>query len=90
MREQGIVLEDHADLALFRRQRAVGQADGLALQLDLAMADGQKTGQGPENGAFAATTGAKQATDIAVAEGKADVPHHGIAAVTTGQVVHFQ
>lgn len=61
MREQGVVLEDHREVALARRQGG----DVLVVQPDLAFAHRLQPGQQAQQGAFAAAGGADQHHEFA-------------------------
>ncbi|MNO09201.1 hypothetical protein D3C81_2322200 [compost metagenome] len=55
MREQGVVLEHHADAALFWGQGEAGTGYDLASQLDLAFMDRLEAGDGAQGGGLATT-----------------------------------
>ena len=55
VREQGVILKHHADLAGFGGQRQTGAADHLAGQLDLALGHRLQPGHGSQQGGLAAT-----------------------------------
>ena len=65
VREQGVVLEDHADLAFFGRGAASGLAEDLTCQADAATVDVFESGYGAQGSGFATAAGAEQAADMA-------------------------
>ena len=82
MRKEGVILEDHADAPLFRRQTLAGAADHLAMQADLAAGDFLEAGDAAQQGRLAAARRAEQAGDLAALEVEVDAIHHGMIAVT--------
>ncbi|MCY1183319.1 hypothetical protein D9M73_239280 [compost metagenome] len=55
VREQGVVLEHHADAALFRGQGEARAGNDLARQLDLTLMHRLEAGDGAQGGGLAAT-----------------------------------
>ena len=77
MREQGVVLEHHADLALMHRR----VADVAAVEADLAGIGLHETGDGPQQGRLAAAAGTQQAEEPAIGEGERDAGQGGDGAI---------
>ncbi|MNG93382.1 hypothetical protein D3C79_523480 [compost metagenome] len=69
VREQGVVLEHHADVTLVRRH-VVDRAPG---QLDFTRGRGFETGQHHQAGGLARTRGAKQGEELALADVQVEV-----------------
>ena len=55
VREQGVVLEHHADPAFFRSEGEPRSGNDLVSQLDFAVVDRFETGDGAQGGGFATT-----------------------------------
>jgi hypothetical protein len=70
MREQRVVLEDHADAPLFRRQREAGTADRTPFEPDLAGNHRLEAGDAAQQCRLAAARRAEQAGDAAGVDGK--------------------
>src|SRR5690606_24230558 len=90
MGEQRVILEHHADAALFRCQGEAAAGNDLAGQLDLALLHGFEPGDGPQRGGLAAAGGAEQAADVAGVEVQVQVPHHLVRLVAAVQVAQLQ
>lgn len=69
MRVEGIILEDHPDVAILGMQ----SDDGLAVDGDIAGSGIQKTRDDVQRSAFAAAAGTKQADQFSVLNIKADI-----------------
>ncbi|MCH3719021.1 hypothetical protein LZB68_08060, partial [Campylobacter lari] len=85
MREQRVVLEHHADAALFRGNLFGGRGDDRAVQQDAAGAYRLEAGDGAQHGGLAAAGFAQQAADVAGRQAQRQVLHHGAQAL--GRVV---
>ena len=90
VREQRVVLEDHADAPRFRRLGEAGAGDHFARQADLALADRLETGDGAQGGGLAAAGGAEQATDVAGVQVQVELLNDHLALITAGQVVQLK
>ncbi|MNO58997.1 hypothetical protein D3C76_495740 [compost metagenome] len=90
VREQRVVLEHHADAALFRRQGEAGAGDHFAVQRDLAFLHRFEAGDGAQGGGLAAARRAEQATDVAGVQVQADVLHHALLLVSAGKIFQVE
>ncbi len=90
VREQRVVLEDHADAARLRRQGEAGAGDHLAGQADLAVADRFEAGDGAQGSGLAAARGAEQATDVTGVQVQVELLDDHLALITAGQVVQLK
>jgi hypothetical protein len=77
VRKQGVILEDHADLPLFRGHALAGAADHLAVQADFAAGNFLEAGNAAQQSGLAAAGGAKQAGDLAFFQAKVDAIDNG-------------
>ena len=71
MGEHGVALEDHAELALLRRQ----PAHGLSVHEDLALGGVGEPRDHHQGGRLPRATGAEQREERAPVDGHGDVPH---------------
>ncbi len=80
VREQGVVLEHHADAPVLGRHGKPWRRHHLPLQQDAAFAQRLETRDGAQHGGLAATAGAEQAGDAAAREGEGQVVDNALAA----------
>jgi hypothetical protein len=90
VREEGVVLEHHADPAAVRRQAPDWARDLAAVELDRARADRLESGDGAQHGRLAAPTRAEQAADLAAPQAQREAVHCGQLTVAADQVVELQ
>ncbi len=90
VREQRVVLEHHADAALFRGEGEARPGNDLAGQFDAAGMHRLETGDGAQGGGLAAARRPEQATDVAGVEVQVEVLHHRLVAVAAGQVAQVE
>ncbi|MNZ92751.1 hypothetical protein D3C78_1117860 [compost metagenome] len=90
VREQRVVLEHHADAALFRGEGVAGAGNHLAGQLDAALLHGFEAGDGAQGGGLAAARGAEQAADVAGIQVQTDVLHHPLCLVAADQIAQVE
>ena len=82
VREERVVLEDHADVAPVHR----GVGDILAIEQDLAGLGFDEPGDGAQQRGLAAARGTEQGEEIALGEDQRDVVERTDLAVTLGDV----
>ena len=80
VREQGVVLEHHADAPVLGRHGKPRRRHHLPLQQDAAFAQRLEAGDGAQHRGLAAAAGAKQAGDAAAREGEGQVVDNALAA----------
>ncbi len=90
MREQGVVLEHHADAALLRGHGQVARRDHLAGDADLAARHRLEAGDAAQDGGLAAARGAEQAADVAARERERQPAHDLVLAVRLSDGVELQ
>ena len=90
MREQRVVLKDHADAPLFRRYALPRPADCLLAQADFAIGDFLETGDAAQQGGLAAARRAKQAGNAASLELKVDPIDDGLFSVALNDAIEFK
>ena len=83
VREDGIVLEDHADVALVGRD----VVDDLAVEGDRAAFDGVEAGHLAQKGRFAAARRAQQGKELALFYVEVEIGDDGILAVLLDDVI---
>ncbi|MCY1523230.1 hypothetical protein D9M68_581180 [compost metagenome] len=93
VREQGVVLEHHADPAQFRGHLYGGRRNDRAVQQDAAGAHRLETGDGAQHGGLAAAGFSQQAADMPDGQAQGQVLHDGLGAgggvVGQGKVIEF-
>jgi len=77
VRKQGVVLEDHADVALVRRH----VLDGSVSEVDLAMGRNLEARQHHQRGRLARARRAKQGDELTLPDVEVEVLHHEVFAV---------
>src|SRR5690625_4886841 len=90
VREQGVILEDHADAALLRREGVRGAADLAAADADAASTYRFKSRDGSQCRGLAAAGGAQQAADLPRLESKAQVIDYQLVAKAHGNMAGLQ
>ena len=90
VREQGVVLEHHADAPRFRGQAPAGPADDLAIQPDLAFRNFLEAGDAAQQRGLAAAGRSEQARDPSRLHRKADAVDDGMLAVALHDAVGFE
>ncbi len=90
VREQRVILEDHADAPLLRRQALAGTADHGAAQADLAAGDLLEAGDAAQQGRLAAARGAEQAGDAPAFNAAVNTVDDGMAAVALDDAAEFK
>jgi len=90
VREQRVVLEDHADPPLFRWQMVACLTDDLAVQADLAGGDFLEAGDAAQQCRLSAARGAEQAGDPAARQPEADAIDDGMPAVALDDAIQFK
>ena len=78
VREQGVVLKDHANAPALWRHVNFGAAHHLAMQLDIACGEGFQPGHGTQQGGFATSRWANQGTNFARGQAKTQTTHGGL------------
>ena len=86
VREQGVVLEYHADTALLRRQGKTGAGDHLTGQGDFSFQHRLEAGNGAQGGGLAAAGRAEQATNFPSIEVQVQLLHDALVTVAATQV----
>ena len=89
MREQRVVLEDHADAPLLRRQALAGTADHGAAQADLAAGDLLEAGDQRSRVVLPQPEGPSR-QPIARFQAAVDTVDHGMAAVALDDAAEFK
>ena len=89
VREEGVILENHADAALFGRHEARA-GDGLAVKDDAAGFDVLEPRDAAQQRGLAAAAGPQQAADLALFELEGDAVGHAVGAVVFGQSVDLK
>src|SRR5690348_6080850 len=79
--EQGIILEYHPDMPLFRRQMQVCAAYDHPFEDDFPCGNGFEPGNTAQHSGFAAAARAKQAADLAFLKCQGQVVHHSLPAI---------
>ncbi|MNP39523.1 hypothetical protein D3C76_1331030 [compost metagenome] len=90
VREQGVVLEHHADPAFLRGEGEARPGDDFASQLDFTLVDRLEAGDGAQGSGLAAPRRAQQAADVTGIEVKIEVLDHALVLVATGQVAQVK
>ena len=90
VREERVILEDHADLARLGRQAEAGVGDALPAEADFACGDRLEAGDAAQERGLAAARGAEQAGDLAARDGKIDAVDNGVRAVTLDDAAQFE
>ncbi len=85
VREERVILEDDAHLALFGGQHQIAAADSAAVQPDLSRLQGLETGNASQHGGLSASACAEQATDRAPSEREREIANHLERAVGMAQ-----
>ena len=73
MREERVILEDHADPAALRRIVPTGTSDEVAIDLDAAAVDLLQTGDHAQCRRLAAPAGTEQGQDLPSRDGQAQI-----------------
>ena len=90
MREKRVILKDHADPPLFRRQRVAGSADGLPFQPDFTGGYRLEAGDAAQQRGLAATRRTEQAGDAAGIDPERDAVDDKMLAVALLDVFEFE
>ena len=90
VREERVVLEDHADPAFFRRQALAFAADHVAVQTNFATGDFFKAGNAAQKRRFATAGWPKQAGDLTGSELEIDAVDDGGRAVALDDRIQFK
>ena len=90
VREQRVILKDHADAPLFRRYALPRPADCLLAQADFAIGDFLETGDAAQQGGLAAARRAQQAGNAASLELKVDPIDDGLFSVALNDAIEFK
>jgi len=88
--EQGIVLKNHADMALFRWGSSAGIAQALAIEENFTAFNIMQSGDGPECRCLAAATGAEQADNLFFFDTEAQVVDDNLVIIATMDVLECQ
>lgn len=88
--EERVLLEHHAETALFRRHREARTAEHLAVDQDASGAHALEAGNAPERRGLAAAARAEQAADGAGRNAKRQVRQHLVVAVGLLDPLHRQ
>ena len=84
VRPERVVLEDHAEVALPRRDRV----DDLVVDHDAAFVGGDEAGEQAQQGGLAAARRPQQGVELAGADRERDVPHRPVVAVALAHAFH--
>ncbi len=90
VREQGVVLEHHADSPLLGREGESGAGQHGITQLDFAIVDRLESGYGAQRGGLAAAGRPEQAADIATIQMQVQVLHDALLTIAAGQIAQLQ
>src|SRR5690606_3516707 len=89
MREQGIVLKDHANLPFLGRNGLGAAGKELAGQANLTGTDGVKAGNGPQQSALATATGAQDAANFTRVQTETDFFQDQLTIIVTSKGFNF-
>ncbi len=90
VREQGVILKDHADLPLLRCEMPPRSAHRLSTKQDTPLLQPLKACDQAQHRAFAAAGRAEQATNLASLEMEPDAFQHRVMAVAMGDSIKLQ
>ena len=90
MGEQGIVLEDHADVAALRWHERSMAAHARTVDAYFTLANGFEAGYAAQNGRFSAAAGTQKASYGAAVEHEGQALDDGMVAVGLVNVFEFQ
>ncbi len=90
VREQRVVLKNHADMPLLRWQAATGTADAAALHTNLAGGDVLKTGDTAQQRRLAAARGSQQAGNAAGFDAKVHAIDDSMRSITLNDACQFE
>ncbi|SBT04350.1 conserved hypothetical protein [Candidatus Propionivibrio aalborgensis] len=90
MREEGVILKNHADASPLGHYTEVGAGDRNSVNPNLTFGDGLESGDAAQQGRFATAGRAKQAGDAAGINTKADAIDDGVRSVALNDAVKFE
>jgi hypothetical protein len=90
MREKGVVLEDHTDLPLLRREATASAADGASLHANLAGSNVLEAGNAAQQRRLAATRGSEQAGYAPGLDAKTHPIDHGVRSIALDDSFEFK
>ena len=90
VREQGVVLEHHADAALFRRYRVADPAHAASSQQDLPRQQRFEASDAAQRGGLATTRWPEQAGDAAAFHAQVEAGHHRPALIAEAHRSQFE